>query len=200
MNLPKIKIEIHGIEYDNTFADDIRIDRTNLDEEFATQAEKYAYYAFLAEEAKSAYEFLKFEVEQLYATVDHEKRMAAEAVKAQNKSFKYTETMCANEVITDKRYVDKKGEMLNAKKLAGQLDQAAKSVAQRRDMLQQLGANTRNSMQPTRAVEQRAEAAHDIIAQNQASKAAPTLPETPAEETQPPPTRRTRRKPKAATA
>ena len=196
MKLPEIKIEIRGIEYDNSFADDVQIDRTNLDEEFATQAEKYAYYAFLAEEAKAVHERSKFELEQAYAVIDHEKRMCAAATKAANPKFKMTEKMVENEVLTDRRYGEKKEAVLKAKLLAGQLQQAAIAIAQRRDMLQQLGASARIGQLPTRALEPKQTHARDIVAANQepADEPAPGLPpDPPASE----PERKSRRKPKA---
>jgi hypothetical protein len=187
--LPEIQIIINGVTYDNSFARDILIDRTMLDDEFARQPETYAYYAFLAEDAKAVFERKKFALEQVYARLDHEKRMAADAMKAQNPKFKMTEKMVENEVITDDRYTEARNDMLDAKLLAGQLDQAAKAISQRRDMLQQMGANNRVGQMPTRVMENKQEAVRDIVARSQAEQRAP-------EPTPAPPTR-SRRKPKA---
>lgn len=191
--LPEITITINGVTYDNSFARDILIDRTNLDEEFARQPEIYAYYAFLAEDAKAVFERKKFELEQSYARIDHEKRMAADATKAQNPKFKMTEKMVENEVITDPRYSEAKEAMLAAKLLAGQLDQAARAISQRRDMLQQMGANNRVGNMPTRVMETKQDTVRDIVAGNQDARRAAPEPVT-----APPSNRPSRRKPKSA--
>jgi hypothetical protein len=168
MKLPQIQIVISGTQYDNTFNDDIRIERTDLDTEFSTQAEKYAYYAFLAEMAEHIYELGKAELEQLYAKVDFQKRQAADAVKSANPQFKYTEKMCENEVLTDGAYVLKRKEVLEAKLLAGQLKVCSMAFAQRREMLISLGASQRNQMLPHRLNEEqtRLEQAKSIVAAN----------------------------------
>lgn len=170
MNLPKINISIDGVKYDNSFNTDVSIDRTNLDEEFSTQAEKYAFYAFLAANAKSSYERHKFALEQIYAAIDHEKRTEAEAMKAANPKFKYTEKMVESEVITDKRYTAKKNEMFDARLLADQLNAASAAIAQRKDMLVQLGLGHRTTNAPTRAMEAQQESVHTIIRENKAAK------------------------------
>ena len=197
--LPEIAIVINGITYENTFARDVLIDRTDLETEFARQPETYAYYAFLAEDAKALYERAKAELEQQYARLDHEKRTNAAAISAQNPKFKLTEKMVENEVITDPRYITSQTAMLDAKLLAGQLQQAATAIAQRRDMLQQMGANSRIGMMPARVLEHQQESAHEIIAANRAAQkqaiaaaqaAPPTEPTQPAEEPSRAPRRR----------
>jgi len=162
-NVPTFEITIGGVTYDNSFEDDVSIDQSRLNDEFCNQAEKYAYYAFLSEKAKGKYEFQKFELEQIYARVDAEKRMQAMQAQAQNPKFKYTEKMCENEVVTDKRYVEAKHECLRFKELSGQLQQAAIAIAQRRDMLIQLGANDRQGNTPQRIMEQQQEHAKAVM-------------------------------------
>lgn len=157
------KIEIDGIEYNNSFQNDIRIDRTNLDEEFTTQGEKFAYWGFLAEAAKARYHMLKFELDGLAANVESEKRKAADAARIMNPKFKYTEKMCESEVITDDRYQVKKLEMLDAQKLAGYLARFAEAIAQRMQMLCQMGANVRVATTPDRVMEQQHQVVKNVI-------------------------------------
>lgn len=157
--LPQIEITMDGITYDNTFSSDIAIDVTNLQDELATHAEKYAYYAFLAATARAKAAYAKMELEQLYARVDFEKRKAAGNVPG----FKYTEKMCENEVITDQRYIEQKKKALDANLLADQLDEAARAMAQRREMLVQLGGISRQQMSPQRVVEQQQGVVESLI-------------------------------------
>jgi hypothetical protein len=166
MNLPDFEIKIGGIEYENSFRKDVRIDRTNLDEEFATQPEKYAYWGFIAEMSKARFYTLKFELDDLYARVEFEKRQTADAMKASNPKFKYTEKMCESEVITDARYAAKKLEMLEAQKLAAMVGRAAEAIAQRVTMLNQMGANVRVTEAPSRVMEQQHQVAKDVIVKN----------------------------------
>ena len=169
-----MKITIEGVKYDHDFNKDVLIDQTQLEEEFSTQAEKYAFYAFLAARARAAYEHNKFALEQIEAALDHEKRSGHEQVKMQNAKHKYTEKMIEGEVITDKRFKDKKKEVLDARLLSEQLDKAAGAIAQRKDMLIQLGLGARIGNAPARVVDQHADAAHDVIAANKESKRRPS--------------------------
>lgn len=172
MNLPDFEIKIGGVEYTNSFPDDIRIDRTMLTEEFTTQGEKFAYWSFIAEKAKHLYLLSKFELEQLYAKVEHEKRMAAAAMKANDAKFKHTEKMCESEVITDPRYTKKKLQVLKAQELAGLAKSASDAISQRRDMLIQLGANDRIGHAPGRVMDT-PNVAKTVIENNKNNNAAP---------------------------
>lgn len=173
--LPHIEIIIDGITYDNTFQRDVAIDQTNLNDELATHAEKYAYYGFLAAIAATKAAYAKMESEQLYARIDHEKRRAAQQVPG----FKYTEKMAENEVITDPRYIEQQKKYLDTKLLSDQLTEAARAMAQRREMLVQLGGISRQQMSPQRVVEQQAEVVHGIMNRPPAPAPAPNPPPTP---------------------
>lgn len=166
MKLPEIKIQINGIEYDNSYTSDIRIDRTNLDEELSSQAEKYSYYAFLAAEAEFIHACKKQELERLYGHLDYEKRSAAAAAKEGGSAVKWTEKMYESEVITDKRYTALAKEVLEARLLADQLKVCANGFAQRREMLISLASGHRNSLLPHRVIEEQTETTKEIIRQN----------------------------------
>jgi len=150
MKLPEIKIEINGIEYNHSFSADVQIDRTDLDEEFATQAQKYAYYGLMAEEAKFQSARRKTELDNIAAHLDHRKRQNANLARMKDPKFKFTETMCANEVKTDPEYREALHAYQEADKLAGQLDIAKRAIAMRRDMLIQMGASARLGVSPPR--------------------------------------------------
>ena len=145
LSVLNFEVALNGKTYDNDAATALRIDRTNLDEEFANQHTRFAYYATLHEMAKDKAARLKVSLETLYAQLDHEKRMAAKAVQAADPKFKYTESMCENEIKTDQRYQLKQQEMLDANQLAGVLGVAREAFQQRKDMLISLGANARAS-------------------------------------------------------
>ncbi len=146
--LPELEITLNGVTYDNTFENDVSIDRTDLDREFENQSRIHAYYGFLSEEAKFKVLRDKAELEVMYARLDHEKRQEAVMVQASNPKFKFTEKMCENSVISDSRHLEAEKVYHESKKMAGLLDVAVKSIAMRRDMLIQMGAASRIGVQP----------------------------------------------------
>lgn len=141
-------IDVPGFAADQ----DIKIDRTNLDEEFTTHAELYWFYARMAEEAKAVAETKKIVLEQVYAQTDSRKRQEALLLQAKNPKWKYTEKMCEGEVKTDPKYREAQKIYQDAKLRAGQLDAAAKAFIHRKDMLVQLGASNRAGT-PLRALD-----------------------------------------------
>lgn len=149
----KFTIEINNIKYDNNLEEDLRVDRTNLDEDFAHQHERFAKYATLHELAKDNLERAKRMLDILYAQVDHEKRQEAKNMQDVNPKFKFTEKMCENSVLTDERYQKMHLKYLDAKKLVGVLGVGKEAFAQRKEMLISLGANQRVGATSTRVLE-----------------------------------------------
>jgi hypothetical protein len=156
LDVLSFSIKLNGKEYSNDAAESLRIDRTILDDEFANQHVRFAYFATLHEIAKDKVARLKVSLETLYAQLDHEKRKIANEYKATQPSFKYTETMCENEIKTDQRYQAKNAEYLDAMQLAGVLGVAREAFAQRKEMLISLGANARASTPDLRILGDRA--------------------------------------------
>lgn len=140
------EIAIGKAKYENTFTEDIAIDRTDLDGEFLTHSDKFAYYAGLAELALARSERVKFELDVLYAQLDVEKRQQFatynESLDAKSK-LKQTEKMVENEVIGDARYAEKMNEYLELKKTAAILNRAREAFNHRKEMLVQLASNSR---------------------------------------------------------
>ena len=145
-------LNVNNKDWGNPIEDDVHIDQGNLDQEFLSQPEKYAWWAFLTEHAKAQVNEVKNEMDQLYARLDHKVRAKAQmaAVDAKtNKSspIKYTEKMVENEVITSKEYQEVMTRYNHAKKQAGLTAAGMNAMLQRRDMLLQLGANYRTEGQ-----------------------------------------------------
>ena len=158
----ELKIVIGEMEYPNTYADDITIDRTNLEDEFERHAERYGYWAYLAELAHDTYLRCKDELERLYALIDAEKRGIKEHFRTENTKFKYTETMVKSEVITDSRYVKKQYELRSCEHLANALKHAKESLSHRKDMLIQMGLTVR-AKEPRVITDMRVSAAKEVI-------------------------------------
>jgi hypothetical protein len=175
MKLPLIGINLNGIKYEHTLENDLNINRNDLEEEFSNQPQRYAFYSFLAEEAKYLADRKKAVLENVAAALDAEKRTQHSNFMAMNPKHKFTETMIHNEVIGDPRYKEVQEDYFQAKKLAGQLEVASRAMAQRRDMLMQMGANARATVAPNRILEQDRVHVREIIADGRNGKS-PTLP------------------------
>jgi len=159
----KFEIKINDVEYKQTIGEDLRIDRAVLDDEFCEQPAKFAYYSTLYELARDREARQKRSLDLLYARIDAEKRIAAASMTAANSKFKYTETMCKNEVITDAEYQEAQLNYLDSKKLANTLGVAKEAFAQRKEMLISVGANARSGLTSVRVL---GEQAKHITAKN----------------------------------
>lgn len=156
MSIFEFDIKIDGHAYENTLDSDLRIDRTDLDEEFCTQHEKFAKYATLHEFAKAEEALLKRALGIQYAQLDKTTRVHFEQQKMQNPKFKFTEKMVENTVVTHEDYQTLQLELLNARKLAGILGANREAFAQRKEMLISLGANLRTGATSVRILGERA--------------------------------------------
>ena len=132
------RIIINDHEWENAFSDDVRIDRTNLPEEFAEHSRKYAYYSTLCAMAKDQEARDKRLLELYYANIDAEVRSTA--VKNQ---IKLTEKMVENSVMTDERYQKQHLKYLDSKLLADCLRGLEQGFSHRKEMLISLGAHDR---------------------------------------------------------
>jgi hypothetical protein len=144
--LVNVQVVLGGVEYPNTYGDDISIDRTDLQEEFVRHAERYAYYATLAELADDRADRLKEDLEHLAAKLDHDTRQKAVALKQADPSFKMTETMVENEVKMHAAYRQAQTEYQEARHLAKLLKNAPHAFAHRRDMLIELGKTSMSTV------------------------------------------------------
>jgi hypothetical protein len=141
-------LDIAGDQRGNPIEEDVRINPADLEYEFESHPEKYAWWAFLAEHAKADVEMLKNNIAILYAQLDFAVRDKARqeeetATSAKRKPIKYTEKMVESEVITNKEYREAQTRLLNSKKMAGLAAAGRAAMDHRRDMLLQIGANYR---------------------------------------------------------
>ena len=136
-------IVIDGISYPNNFSEDIRLDRTILEEEFADQSAKYAYYSTLAALAKDQEAKLKVKMERVYAQEDSNARKDAIKIMQEDPSRKFTEKMHETVTKTSRNYQLAQNAYLEAKKLADLCKSNADAFAQRKEMLISLGAHAR---------------------------------------------------------
>lgn len=147
-----IDIIVGDDERGNPIDEDVRINPADLDYEFQTHPEKYAWWAFLAEHAKAEVEMLKNQMGVLYAQIDFQVRDKARreeelAKEQKRKPIKYTEKMVESEVLTSKEYQEAQKKLLQARKMAGIAAAGRAAMDHRRDMLLQIGANYRTEGQ-----------------------------------------------------
>lgn len=123
----------------NTFKDETSIRQHNLDTCFMEQSSLRAYYGSMAAnaEAQAARAKTKFEVLEARLYDHHRKILVDSGVKA-------TEKMVENAVKTDPRWLEGKERVIDADTIASVNKALAISLADRRDMLIQLGADRRD--------------------------------------------------------
>ena len=180
-------LNIAGDERGNPIEEDVRINPADLEFEFESHPEKYAWWAFLAEHAKADVEMLKNQIAILYAQLDFavrdKARQEEEAAKeSKRKPIKYTEKMVESEVITNAEYRETQTQLLQAKKMAGLAAAGRAAMDHRRDMLLQIGANYRVEGQADPVIlkeaakekaRERAQRKHEEAQSRQSSKTPP---------------------------
>lgn len=132
------KFNVAGIEYTSNLANDIRIDRMNLSEEFADHSRRFAWYSTAYELSVDHETRLKALVDRAYAQLDTLIRANAEA-----NGIKLTEKRVENAVITHHEYVDIQDQLFDAKLQTGLLKSARDAMMHRKDALVSIGANQR---------------------------------------------------------
>lgn len=145
-------IVVSGASRKNPIDEDVQINAADLDYEFQTHPEKYAWWAFLAEHAKAETEALKNRLAVAYAQIDFKVRDKARheedlAKEQKRKPIRYTEKMVESEVLTSEEYQKLQTEFLESKKMAGLAAAGRAAMDHRRDMLIQIGANYRTEGQ-----------------------------------------------------
>jgi len=145
-------IIINNVTWPNNIREDLRLDRTILEDEFSTQAEKYAYYSTLAALARDQEAKLKRVMDHAYATADSVARMDAKAAKVADPKLKFTEMMYETVAKTSEGFQHAQLAYLEAKKLADLLRFATEAFSQRKEMLISLGAHARTGASDVRVM------------------------------------------------
>jgi len=136
---PDLKLD-SGAELTADLQSDVRIESTNLEEEFLHQPERYAWWASVAELAKDLVARQKFMLERLAAKLDHAERLrAASSVPP----TKLTEKMMEHYINSHEEYQEAMLQFLEFKKQYGLLSVGRDAMEQRKDMLISIGANYR---------------------------------------------------------
>lgn len=134
-----------SLSFDLQFSEEIKIDRTCLEQELEEQPRKYAKYSSLCAILNKKLTDVKREVKEAYARLDAQVRELG-----RNNGTKLTETMIENMVITDPSYVEKQKEEANVSLMVDLLDGFRESFKQRKDMIVQLAMDNRQSTFDTR--------------------------------------------------
>ena len=152
--LHNYKIVISNVSWPNTFEEDIKLDRTMLEDEFADQSSKYAYWSTLAALAKDQEARLKRACELVYATSDAAAREEVRQLQAGGSTQKFTEKIYETMAKTNQEYQKIQLEYLDARKLADLLTRAEHAFAQRKEMLISLGAHARTGATDLRVLKE----------------------------------------------
>lgn len=141
MSIFEDKWNIDGVEYESTLADDLRLDRMNLNEEFEKHAEKFAFYSTAYEICLDKERRAKAVLDRVYAILDSQARgdLAANGIKA-------TEKKIENMVVTAPDYLAAQDEYFEAQRLVGLLKSARDAMIHKKECMVSLGANFRQEM------------------------------------------------------
>lgn len=134
----KVDLEIDGVAFQRQLGDDVPISGTAIDEEFMEHSDRFAWWATVTELARDKVARTKYQLDRIYALVDHKVRF-----ELNDKKAKVTEKIVENIVITSKEYQECMLELLEAKKQLGLAMAGKEALIQRKDMLISLGANMR---------------------------------------------------------
>lgn len=130
----QVSVSIEGVNYDKNLQEDLKVNESDLNQEFCDQSIKYGWWATLASLASHEVDRLKLELDTMEATLDLQTRN-----DLTNKGVKYTEKMIANLVLTNDVYQQIFKELLEARKNYELLISGARAFSQRKDMLMMLG-------------------------------------------------------------
>lgn len=119
--------------------EELKIERTHLNEHFMDQPGKYAWWGMIAENARDKMERAKAKVEQIEAEVDTRVRRELEM-----DGVKVTEALVNRKIKSHPAYLEALEEYFEAKRRFGILNTILKSFDHRKDALISLSANIRN--------------------------------------------------------
>lgn len=120
------------------FKEDISINMVDLDNAFITQASLFAHYGTQAAKASEQADNLKLllDVKEAQLNTEHRETFMKSGAKV-------TEAMIANAVMTDPRYIRVRKAYNESKGVLEMLKASTEAFRQRKDMLIQIGATTR---------------------------------------------------------
>lgn len=130
------------VEIDNTeLAIDIAINPVDLDNGMLSQASLFARYAYKSAQAQSHAEKMKASFEILESALDGEHRsLLADG------GGKVTEAMIRQAIVSDGRWGKAQAKLIEARTTASFSKDVLEAFKQKRDMLVQLGINSREEM------------------------------------------------------
>lgn len=148
--------QVGTMTFESKLAEDLFVNRSDLNGEFVRHPERFGFYATCYEIAAAKENQYKVALERLYAILDYEKRNDLKLAQ-----LKTTEKMVENSVITDDRYVALQDEHLLAQRDAAILKAAMLAMQHRKDMLIQLGSAARAEFQADIGMKARAASAQN---------------------------------------
>ena len=128
---------------------DVKIDYSNLQEEFYKQSELVAAYGYLASVAECEEKQLEYKLERVYAVLDHQTRVEFEAA-----GVRTTETKLKNTIITNPEYQEFKLELLEARKQKQLFKATCNALNHKLQALINAGADQRKTTVDPRAFEE----------------------------------------------
>ena len=128
---------------------DVKIDFSNIQEEFLRQSELVAAYGYLCSVAESQEKQVEYQLERVYAVLDHQTRSDFEA-----SGVKSTETKIRNTIITNPEYQELKLDLIEARKQKQLFKATCNALNHKLQALINAGADQRKTTVEPRVFEQ----------------------------------------------
>jgi len=128
---------------------DVKIDYSNLQEEFFRQSELVAAYGYLCAVAESQEKQIEYQLERVYAVLDHQTRSDFEAA-----GVKSTETKLKNTIVTNPDYQEIRLELIESRKQKQLFKATCNALNHKLQALINAGADQRKTTVEPRVFEQ----------------------------------------------
>lgn len=134
----KTRVEVEGVEYTLTPAKVVEIDRSNLEEEFASLPKDLAQWAMLEARLNVELQRLDYARKKLWAHLDYDTRGALESA-----GVKITEKKVEHTVVTHADYQEHMNTILDYSQSHRMVAAGVRALEAKKEMLISLGAHSR---------------------------------------------------------
>lgn len=142
----RIQFVYNNIEYDVDVDAELSVDRGNLGQEFGEQAGKYAFYATAYAAAQMAVERADLHLSIAESQAANRLRMTPTETDAKGKCKVPSEAFIKAELPRQQEVIEAKEELIKARMQESMLRSIKEAMQHRRDMLIQIGYDTRVEM------------------------------------------------------
>lgn len=144
--ITRIQFVYNGVEYDVDVDGELAVDRENLQLDFGEQAGKYAFYATAYAAAQMAVEHAELDLAIMKSQAAARLRATPVGTDSKGKPKDPSEAFIDKELPRQQEVIEAQRAIIKAKTQEGMLRAIKEALQHRRDMLIQLGYDTRLEM------------------------------------------------------